>query len=123
MCYIYVLSGSKGLYVGLTKNLTRRLKMHLNKAKDASKRSQSRYKCGKDLQLFHWWNISNRYLAIKVEYLLHKIQKDEGDYSIYQIVNDLPADVNPLISACKNIPDSALVDSLLFRGNWNNGNY
>ncbi len=101
--YIYILSGSKGCYIGITDNLERRFKQHLT----GNSSSSCQTKAGNNLNIEHWWNISNRYLALKIEQLLHKIQREEGNNTIWQIVHDVPISTKELLVEAMKLKDSS----------------
>jgi len=86
--YIYIISGTKGLYIGITRDKT------------------SCKLAGNSLELMHWWNVSTRYLALKVEVLLQRYQRNYGDEFIFQLVNDIPLGVELLVKEALDLPDT-----------------
>lgn len=82
--YIYVLSGTKGGYVGITSNLGRRVAEHLYRD------PYSFAIAGKNIKLEHWWNVDTRQEASKIENFLHKLQCELGNSIIWEIILDMP---------------------------------
>ena len=104
--YIYILQGTKGLYICVTEDLQRRYKEHLRGVKYNGAVSHSKRVAGGDLQIEHWWNVDTRYEAEKVESYLQAAHKQFGDSWIWRFVNDCPVNISLLLKEALAVPDS-----------------
>jgi predicted GIY-YIG superfamily endonuclease len=84
---VYILELPKGLYVGVTHNIVKRLRAHEKRTCVESKKLGA--KKGK-VKLVHSWEAPNRLWALKFEKYLHGIQKQYTSSKLFEIINDVP---------------------------------
>lgn len=97
--YIYILIGTLGHYVGITKNLEQRFKWHQKSYPNAMSKRQA----GTNLKIEHWWNVSDRYTALKIEKYLQKLSV----HDFWQLVKDVAIDLKYVRLEALKLPDTS----------------
>lgn len=92
MSTVYVLELPEGYYVGVTDNIAGRLRAH----RRGECRSSKKLGAEKSCELFHSWEVPNRWLAENFEYWLHlyAVNRVKGKQRnldlLFEIVRDAP---------------------------------
>lgn len=99
--YIYFLQGLDGVYIGITNNLKRRCLQHKHGIS-----STALARTGEKTKLVHYWNVSTRYIALKVETYMQAMQTSEGDSAVLALCAEFPLLPKIILEESLAIPDN-----------------
>jgi len=98
MCYVYLLDSARGMYIGQTADLEKRLRAHKSGAVKSTAQLGG-------VVCQWWWNVCTRYEALKLELYLRRMQRECGDASVWGLMLD-SVTASQLLHEALKLPDT-----------------